>query len=60
MADTDKCQGPHYGGCSYTRECASTAEEVTCGNCRPGFARDLLNFTIGDCLGKGKIIAHAT
>ena len=48
---TDKCKAPYYGGCAHTRECESTPEEATCRNCRPGYARDPRNYTIGECLG---------
>ena len=48
---TDKCKAPYYGGCAHTRECVSTVEGATCGNCHPGYARDPRNYTIGECLG---------
>lgn len=40
---TDKCKFPYYGGCPFTRECLTSALDVGCPRCLPGFVDDPAN-----------------
>ena len=50
----DKCRLPFYGGCSYTKQCATSSLSANCRDCLPGLV-DIGEF---DCVRKLYLISN--